>query len=215
MMSKAKSDIFRLKIDASKATDPKAGWKFINSLTGRGNKSSPVNDILVNDRIVSDDKDTSESFNDFFVNIGPTLAAGSTKSSSNNVNAYLSNIQNNFPAFRFSNIPVENVALTLKNSKVTESTGFDQIPAKVLKIASSIIAPKWTVIFKSECPRRPREDAKMWHMLEKLISFIFRSEIAHDELINVVYLFCSDLLLFSKTFAKTVQDADHFKYGGH
>ena len=35
-----------LKIDASKATDPKASWKLINLLTGRGNKSSPVNDIL-------------------------------------------------------------------------------------------------------------------------------------------------------------------------
>lgn len=49
-MRKAKSDYFRLKIDASKATDPKAGWKLINSLTGKGNKSSPVNDILVNDK---------------------------------------------------------------------------------------------------------------------------------------------------------------------
>ena len=61
MMRKAKSDCacFRLKIDGSNATDPKAGWKLINSLTGRGNKSSPVNDILVNDKIVSDDKDIS------------------------------------------------------------------------------------------------------------------------------------------------------------
>ena len=82
MMRKAKSDYFRLKIDASKATDPKAGWNLINSLTGKGNKSSPVNDILINDKIVSDNKDISESFNDFFVNIGPTLAAESTKRSS-------------------------------------------------------------------------------------------------------------------------------------
>ena len=93
-MRKAKSDYFRLKIDASKATDPKAGWKLINSLTGRGNKSSPVNDFLVNDKIVSDDNDQhiSESFNDFFVKIGPTLAAESTNRSSNNINTYLSNI---------------------------------------------------------------------------------------------------------------------------
>ena len=42
MMHKAKSDNFRLKIDVSMATDPKAGWKLINSLTGRGNKSSPA-----------------------------------------------------------------------------------------------------------------------------------------------------------------------------
>ena len=99
MMRKAKSDYVRPKIDASKATDPKAGWKVINSLTGRGNRSSPVNDILVNDKIVSDDKDISESFNDFFVNIGSTLAAESTKRSSNNIDTYLNNIQNNFPAF--------------------------------------------------------------------------------------------------------------------
>ena len=43
-----------------------------------------------------------------------------------------------------------------------------------------------------------------------LHTLIFRSEIPHDELINVAYLFCSDLLLFSRKFAKTVQDADHF-----
>ena len=51
----------------------------------------------------------------------------------------------------------------------------------------------------------------MWHNLEKLISLIFRSEIPHDELINVVYLFCSDLLLFSKRNAKIVHDANCYK----
>jgi len=40
------------------------------------------------------------------------------------------------------------------------------------------------------------EKTKMWHMLEILISPILRSEISHDEWINVVYLFCSDLLFF-------------------
>ena len=59
-----------------------------------------------------------------------------------------------------------------------------------------------------ECPRRPRGMTKMWHMLEKLSSLIFPPEILHDELINVVYSFCSDLLLFSRKFAKTVQDAN-------
>ena len=34
---------------------------------------------------------------------------------------------------------------------------------------------------------------------------------AHDELINVVYLFCSDLLLFSRKFAKIVRDANRYK----
>ena len=48
-------------------------------------------------------------------------------------------------------------------------------------------------------------------MLEKLISPIFCSEIPHDELINVVYLFYSDLLLFSKKIGKIVHVANRYK----
>ena len=42
---------------------------------------------------------------------------------------------------------MKNVALTLKCLKVSKNTGLDKIPAKVLKIASSIIAPSLTFIF--------------------------------------------------------------------
>ena len=52
----------------------------------------------------------------------------------------------------------------------------------------------------------------MWQMLDHLISLIFRLEIPHDELINVVYSFCSDLLLFSRKFAKIVRDANRAEY---
>ena len=55
---------------------------------------------------------------------------------------------------------------------------------------------------KRECPWEPREITKMWHMLANLISLIFRLEIPHDELINVVYLFCSDLRFFPQKICK-------------
>ena len=35
-------------------------------------------------------------------------------------------------------------------------------------------------------------------MVQKMTILIFIAEIPHDELINVVHLFCPDLLLFSK-----------------
>ena len=57
-------------------------------------------------------------------------------------------------------------------------------------------------LVKRECPWKPCWITKLWHMLEKLISFIFRPEIPHDEFINVVYFFSSDLLLFSRKFVK-------------
>ena len=48
-MRKEKSHYYRQKIDACKATDPEIGWKIINSLTGKGNKTTRINDILIND----------------------------------------------------------------------------------------------------------------------------------------------------------------------
>ena len=145
-MRKAKSNYYRKKIEDCKKTDPKTTWKLINSLTGKVNKPAHVNEIRVGDKIISDDKGISEAFNDFFINIGPKLAAQSTKQSSNKVATYL-NSSSDIPPFRFSNIPVENVLLTLKQLKVSKSTGLDKIPAKILKIASDIIAPSMTFIF--------------------------------------------------------------------
>ena len=52
-------------------------------------------------------------------------------------------------------------------------------------------------------------------MVQKMTNLILRSQIPHDELLNVVYLFCSDVLLFSRKLAKIVQDGDHYKNGGH
>ena len=42
---------------------------------------------------------------------------------------------------------MENATLTLKNLKVSKSTGPNKIPAKVLKLTSSINAPSLTFIF--------------------------------------------------------------------
>ena len=52
-------------------------------------------------------------------------------------------------------------------------------------------------------------------MVQNMTNLILRSEIPHDELLNMVYLFCSDVLLFSRKFAKIVQDGDHYKNCRH
>ena len=105
-----------------------------------------MDEIHVCDKTISDDEIISEAFNEFFINIEPKLAAESTKESSNNVKTYMKNISN-IPPFRFCNIAVENVLLTLKPLKVSKSTGLDKIPAKMLNIASDIIAPSLTFIY--------------------------------------------------------------------
>ena len=55
--------------------------------------------------------------------------------------------QSNSPSFHFTYVPVENVLMTLRRLKVSKSSGFDKIPAKMLRIAADIIAPSLTYIF--------------------------------------------------------------------
>ena len=76
-MRNAKSKIFHDKInDCSRSNDPKKAWTLINTLLGKNNKSNNWSELSVNDNLASDPKAMAEGLNDYFVNIGPTLAAG-------------------------------------------------------------------------------------------------------------------------------------------
>ena len=122
----------------------------INAISGRKRKSPSIKELLINDTIVSDDKVIAESFNDFFTNIGINLAAESDQLY-NNLGDDPNFHQHQWcpgTRFYFSDISVSNVALRLQNLKASKATGVDNIPAKVLKAVSHIIAPSLTVIFQ-------------------------------------------------------------------
>ena len=127
----------------------KKSWSLINAISGRKRKSPSIKELLINDTIVSVDKVIAESFNDFFTNIGINLAAESDQLY-NNLGDDPNFHQHQCPGIRFyfSDISVSNVALRLQNFKASKATGVDNIPAKVLKAVSHIIAPSLTVIFK-------------------------------------------------------------------
>ncbi len=144
---KNKSYYFREKIAECNINDPKNTWKLLNSLMGRNNKSNLIKGIKIDDKTITENDHISEAFNDFFINIGSTLASDVTRLSPNNVNTYLKLPDSNSPSFHFTYIPVENVLMTLRHLKVFKSTGIDKIPAKMLRIAADVIAPSLTYIF--------------------------------------------------------------------
>ena len=143
----AKSKFFHDKInDCSRSNDPKEAWTLINTLLGKNNKPNNLSELSVNDNLVSDPKSMAEALNDYFVNIGPTLAAEYEEESCNiaqttNVNSFLCAL------FKFSPILVDNVALTSRGLKANKATGLDKIPPKILKLSASIVAPSFTYIF--------------------------------------------------------------------
>ena len=147
-MCNAKSKFFHDKInDCSRSNDPKKAWTFINILLRKNNKSNNLSDLSVNDNLVSDPKSMAEGLNDYFVNIGPALAAEYEEESYNTAQTTNDNI-NSFPCaqFKFSPILVDNVASTLRGLKANKTTGLDKIPAKILKLSASIVALSLTYI---------------------------------------------------------------------
>ena len=67
-MRSAKSKFFHDKInDCSRSNDPKKAWTLINTLLGKNNKPNSLNELSVNDNLVSDLKSMAEGLNDYFV----------------------------------------------------------------------------------------------------------------------------------------------------
>ena len=148
-MRNAKSIFFHDKInDCSRSNDPKKAWTLINTLLGKNNKPNNLSELLLNDNLVSDPKSMAHSLNDYFVNIGLTLAAEYEEESCNIDQTTSDNI-NSFQCaqFKFSPIPVDNVVSTLRGLKANKTTGLDKIPPKILKLSARIVAPSLTYIF--------------------------------------------------------------------
>ena len=81
-MRRSKSAYYQTKIkEVSQAKDVKKTWKLINNLIGKGGKSINIVEININDNVYSDPKHMAEHLNDYFVNVGPTLASQSKCSS--------------------------------------------------------------------------------------------------------------------------------------
>lgn len=114
----------------------------INTLLSRNSKSTNVNELLINNTVVSDDKHIAEAFNEYFINIGPKLASevnDSTNQPCDEPNADVCVDHCPGIRFRFSEISLINVVSSLKKLKVSKATGMDNIPAKILKMSADII----------------------------------------------------------------------------
>ena len=143
-MKLAKSHFYQCEFqNCCRSSDLKKTWALINSLSGKKNKSSHINEIVVNNNTISDPKAIAESFNDYFVNIEASREF-EEEGLPNNCSRSFS-ITNS--SFCFLEIGTENVSMTLRNLQANKSTGLDRIPAKILKLASGIIAPSLTFIF--------------------------------------------------------------------
>ena len=126
----------------------KKSWALVNNLLGRNSKSTIINEIRRDNNIFTDKISIANQLNDYFVNIGPSLAMEVEKNGPTTERPEVGDSDGGPDTiFRFSEISVDQVLNNLKQLIVSKSTGIDKIPAKVLKVSGNIIAPSLTKIF--------------------------------------------------------------------
>ena len=138
-MRKAKSKYFCDKIETcSQMKDSKNGWAWINTLLGRKRKNANINELIINDKVISDDKIMAETFNEYFINIGMKMAAESGNQSTDTCNSER-DVNPPKKYFHFSDITIDNVFIRLQKLNASKATGMDGILAKILKMIQALL----------------------------------------------------------------------------
>jgi len=120
-------------------------WKLINELLNKKKKSNVLPSKLCDDTYeISNPQDIVDAFNNFFVNIGPSLAKKIDKTDC----SPLSFINNVYPSYSFFETPtaseVQTIICNLKNS----APGNDELSTSLIKQVSSSILEPLTYILK-------------------------------------------------------------------
>ena len=139
----AKAEYYRNKI-AQQNNNPKEAWKTFNDLLGRSSNETIVNELKINDSKITSNEEIANAFNEYFTNIGPSLA-NSIDESNTSFKTFVKSAESKMDRFRL--VSVGKVVKLLKGLSNCKAAGLDKISGKILKVAANTIAPSLTHIF--------------------------------------------------------------------
>ena len=126
------------KIMQDSIRDIKETWKNINDvLCKTKNKQSFPNNFMHNGKVLTDDADIADAFNEYYVKLGPTLSdeiPATTTTNNNSINIPHSN------SIFLTPTDVNEVLEFINKLKPKTSTGLDDISSKLIKLSNPIIA---------------------------------------------------------------------------
>ena len=126
----------------------KLSLRYYVNLCKSSRASNPIKELKINDKIIHDVHDICDKFNDFFVNIGPNLAANIKPSSNIKYTSFLKRIITS--AFHFDLVNESEVLKIVSSLKNKESAGYDGLSTKLLKILiPAVIKPLTLIINQS------------------------------------------------------------------
>ena len=142
LISNTKAKYFQDVISKSKS-NPKEMWRNINQLIGKTSKTTKIISVKTNDVILTNKLDISETFNNYFSNIGKELSSQIPHSNK----GFEEYIEPKNVVFEFKPLSTNDVTTALNKLKVSKSSGPDKMSTKILKDANEVCVPYLTYIF--------------------------------------------------------------------
>ena len=172
----------------------KKTWKGINELIRSNSNKTYINQIQYNETVITDKKQIVNTFNDFFINVGPTTDREIPKTPISPLSFLKHRVASDF-VLKPTSVP--EVMTTLLQLDDKKSPGPSEIPINLLKLSAPIIVPHLVTILNLSL------QTGIFPNLMKLAKVIpiFKSG---SKLLVTNYRPISLLSVFSKIFEKIV-----------
>ena len=119
--------------------NPRKTWQTFNELTSRRVNNKMVKELKLNDAVISNSSELSNTFNDNFSTVGPRLA-NEIPPIANNNSSYTNNINVHNNKFSFFSINCSIVFLHLNKLSKSKATDLDNISAKIIRECADLIS---------------------------------------------------------------------------
>ena len=145
-LRQAKSEYYQIKFNGVK-NNIKATWRLINQILRKNGKISQISSISTSEKVITDDVEIANEFNEFFVNIGQKLLSQQSVEPMDTCtfDSYLN--RPNIHSIFFNPIVPSEILDVVSNMKNNTSSGIDDISICVVKKVISIICRPLCQIF--------------------------------------------------------------------
>ena len=142
-IKKGKTSYFTKILDLHKRNMKKT-WKIINEVSSKHlSKTKKLSEIRMGKQVITSPTEIAEAFNNYFSTVGSNLASD-IPLTEYGPEYYLEPTRN---IFSLKTPTVDTVYKLLTKIDEKKSVGLDNIPSKLLKIATDVVAPSLTAIF--------------------------------------------------------------------
>ena len=122
-------------------------WKTLGSIISKKNKQTKINKLKIENKITNDPIQIANAVNDFFTNIGPTLANKFKNSNQNSFNKFMGESYKQSMYLHKTNS--DEIMKLISNLDSKKSPGYDELTATFLKLCAPHISETLANIFNA------------------------------------------------------------------